>query len=193
MACCTNTYNLGCFDSCDTIQLPFKYTQDGNYKIEFETQFRFKKTLVGIIDEYIELDLSLFPENTTIFLKIYNVDGSRYTTVIDGISYDCFELKTEVIKSLDIPMGGNTPNIPNIDTACCEPKIYEMNGVDTKVLTYGQWAKFGKIPTIEVYYKEGSSYIIIPIQPQYDTMPQPTTITITIPGIPSDTWYIKLS
>ena len=60
-------------------------------------------------------------------------------------------------------------------------------------LTYDDWSKFGKVPTIEAYYNDGSSYITIPIQPTFDTMPTPTTITVTIGGIPTDTWYIKLS
>ena len=51
----------------------------------------------------------------------------------------------------------------------------------------------GKVPTIEAYYKDGSNYITIPIQPVFDAMPNPTSITVTIGGIPADTWYIKLS
>lgn len=183
MACCTCTYNLGCFDSCDVITLPFKFTQDGTYKIQFETQFRFKTSIEGIIGEDMELDLSVFPENTTIDLKIFNPDGTRYTYTNESITYDCFRIKSEFIKNIDM----------STNTACCTPKIYEMTGVNTKTLVYAQWSKYGAIPTIEVYYKEGATYIPIPVQPIFDVMPNPTTITITIPEIPSDNWYIKLS
>ena len=186
MACCTNTYDLGCFDSCDTIQLPFEYTQNGTYKIEFETQFRFKMSQDGIEGEPIELDLQMFPENRDLTLKIYNPDGTLFTYAVGSSLYDCFTLRNDIIiNSTYTPMGTTA--------ICCTPKILAISGVATKTITYDDWSKFGKVPTIEVYYKDGSSYITIPIEPVFDTMPNPTSITITIPAIPADTWYIKLS
>ena len=67
MNCCTNTYDLGCFDSCDTITLPFKFQQNGTHKIQFETQFRFKYSITGVANEDVELDLTIFPENQFIY------------------------------------------------------------------------------------------------------------------------------
>ena len=76
---------------------------------------------------------------------------------------------------------------------CCKPKIYAISGTDSKVFNLSDWVVFGDIPTIDVYYKDGSDYITIPVQPVYNSMPTPTQITVTISGIPSDVWYIKLS
>ena len=54
MNCCTNTYDLGCFDSCDTITLPFSFEQNGTHKIQFETQFRFKYSITGVAGEDVD-------------------------------------------------------------------------------------------------------------------------------------------
>lgn len=186
MNCCTNTYDLGCFDSCDTIQLPFEYEQNGTHKIEFETQFRFKFSQEGTAGETVELDLTLFPENTDLTLKIFNPDGTRFVYTVGSSMYDCFTMRIDIFNSSTYTPMGTTPT-------CCTPKILAMSGVATKTLVYDDWSKFGQVPTIEVYYKEGSSYITIPVEPIFDSMPSPTSITINIPAIPADTWYIKLS
>jgi len=186
MACCTNTYDLGCFDSCDTIVLPFEYVQNGTHKILFETQFRFKLQQTGTAGESIELDLQKFPENTDLTLRIFNPDGTQFTYAVGSAEYDCFSIRIDIYKT------NNYEPMADTDT-CCTPKIYAYTGVDTATLVYDDWSKFGKVPTIEAYYKDGSNYITIPIQPVFDAMPNPTSITVTIGGIPADTWYIKLS
>ena len=71
--------------------------------------------------------------------------------------------------------------------------LISQSFLDTKVFNLSDWVVFGDIPTIDVYYKDGSDYITIPVQPIYNSMPTPTQITVTISGIPSDVWYIKLS
>ena len=189
MACCTNTYDLGCFDSCDTIVLPFEYTQNGTYKILFETQFRFKLSQEGIIGDNIELDLQKFPENTTISFRIFNPDGTQFIYAYSSAMYDCFTMRVDIYRSTDYTTTTTTPT----SVVCCTPKIYAYTGVDTAVLNYDDWSKFGAIPTLEAYYNDGGSYITIPIQPMFNSMPNPTQITVTIGGIPTDTWYIKLS
>lgn len=193
MACCTNTYDLGCFDSCDTIYLneetvgtDIAYEQNGLLKILFETQFRFKINQDATQGEIISLDLQKFPESTDITLRLYNADGSRFVHAIGSVLYDCFSLRIDVFRTNNYEDMENT-------TACCTPKIYSYTGVDTATLTYDDWSKFGKIPTIEAYYYDGTTYITIPIQPTFDEMPNPTEITVTIGGVPADTWYIKLS
>ena len=187
MACCTNTYDLGCFDSCDTIQLPFEYEQNGTHKIEFETQFRFKFSQEGTAGETVELDLTLFPENTDLTLKIFNPDGTRFVYTVGSSMYDCFTMRIDIFNSSTYTPMGTTPT-------CCTPKILAMSGVATKTLVYDDWSKFETAPpNIEVYYKDGADYITIPVQPVFIGMPMPTSIIITIPAIPADTWYIKLS
>ena len=188
MNCCTNTYDLGCFDSCDTITLPFAYEQNGTHKLQFETQFRFKYSLVGTEGEDIELDLNVFPENQLIYWKLINPDGTTFTYAVGSSIYDCFSMRVDIYKDTDY-----TPALNPVTNNCCMPKIYAITGTDTKVFTLPDWAVFGNIPTIDVYYKDGSEYITIPVQPVYNSMPTPTQITVTISGIPSDVWYIKLS
>ncbi len=73
------------------------------------------------------------------------------------------------------------------------PVMIPVVAQDTRVLLQSEWAAFGAVPTIEVFYNDGSAFITIPVQPIFDTMPIPTTITITISGITTETWYIKLS
>jgi hypothetical protein len=193
MACCTNTYDLGCFDSCDTILLneetvgtDIVYEQNGLLKILFETQFRFKINQDATQGEIIELDLQKFPENADITLRLYNADGSRFIHTIGSAMYDCFSIRIDIYRTNNYEAMGTLPT-------CCAPKIFSYTGVDTATLTYDDWSKFGKIPTLEAYYNDGSSYISIPIQPMFNSMPNPTQITVTIGGIPTDTWYIKLS
>jgi hypothetical protein len=188
MNCCTNTYDLGCFDSCDTIELPFEYTQNGTYKIEFETQFRFKIYQTGILGEPIQLDLAKFPEDSTLTLRIINPDGTGFEYAVGSSFYDCFRMTTSIYRTIDF-----TPTTIITPTICCKPKIYAYTGVDNATLNYSDWSAFGAVPTLEVYYFDGSNYITIPIQPVYDSMPNPTTITINIGGIPTDVWYIKIS
>jgi hypothetical protein len=194
MACCTNTYDLGCFDSCDTILLnedtvgsDIVFAQNGALKITFETQFRFKTTLSGTAGEIIELDLQKFPENADLTLTFYNPDGSRFIHTVGSAMYDCFSMRNDIYRTNNYEAMGTLPT-------CCTPKIFAFTGVDTATLTYDDWSKFGVAPpTIEVYYKDGDNYITIPVQPVFIGMPTPTSVIITIGGIPTDTWYIKIS
>ncbi len=188
MNCCTNTYDLGCFDSCDTITLPFAFEQNGTHKIQFETQFRFKYSITGVANEDVELDLTIFPENQFIYWRMINPDGTPFTYAVGSALYDCFSMRVDVYKDAEYtPVENVTIN------KCCKPKIYAISGTDSKVFNLSDWVVFGDIPTIDVYYKDGSDYITIPVQPVYNSMPTPTQITVTISGIPSDVWYIKLS
>ena len=115
MNCCTNTYDLGCFDSCDTITLPFKFQQNGTHKIQFETQFRFKYSITGVANEDVELDLTIFPENQLIYWRMINPDGSTFTYAVGSSLYDCFSMRVDVYKDAEYTPVENV-TINNLET-----------------------------------------------------------------------------
>ena len=102
MNCCTNTYDLGCFDSCDTITLPFAFEQNGTHKIQFETQFRFKYSITGVANEDVELDLTIFPENQFIYWRMINPDGTPFTYAVGSAYTIVFQCVLTFIKMLNI-------------------------------------------------------------------------------------------
>jgi len=137
------------------------------------------------IGENFEIDMSNFNESMTSVFQIIKPSGSSYSTTVDSIQYSCFKIKTSIVYgSISSSSGSNE---------CCGSIILEMDGVETRTVVKSEWSKLGAVPTIEVFYNDGNGYTPITVQPVFNSMPNPTEITVTIPGIPSDKWYIKLS
>lgn len=184
--CCVTPYFLGCFNHCGA----------ASFGIASETT-----TLTGIftfagIDSYqeipivitepIQIDLSGLNEYALYELTLYDSDGNLYPVDIDGTEYDCFRFKTKVV------YGQRLEPSPTPET-CCDPVIIEVDPSELSyVIQASEWASFGQVPTIEVFTDDGTGYTLTTVQPQYDSFPNPTSITVSIP-FAAVAWYIKLS
>jgi len=184
--CCKNIIDLGCVSSCGSITLPYLATESGQHVLlinSFGTKRSYPFT--ANIGENFEIDMSNFNESMTSVFQIIKPSGSSYSTTVDSIQYSCFKIKTSIVYgSISSSSGSNE---------CCGSIILEMDGVETRTVVKSEWSKLGAVPTIEVFYNDGNGYTPITVQPVFNSMPNPTEITVTIPGIPSDKWYIKLS
>jgi len=127
MSCCTNTYNLGCFNNCSIIAVGLCLTS-GTYNGVFTYgNISTTITVTAIENEPFLFDLSLLNENATFTLAIYDENGNQITLTIDSVDYDCFKVKTQV-DSVKVTQGtiiGCTP-------MCKE--IYDPNDENTAVL-----------------------------------------------------------
>lgn len=181
MSCCSNTYFLGCFNHCgqitfgtasatETLTAVFSFAGiDASFDIG---------TISG--DPYT-INIGGLNENTSYTLKLYNEDGTEHTVDVNGVEYDCFRFKTKIIY-------GASP-VEYAETACCSPTTIVVQGQQSYQLTFGQWSQYGAIPEIQVVINIDGELQNIAFQQVYDSMPNPTTITITLPGAP-DVWYI---
>jgi len=127
MSCCTNTYNLGCFNNCSIIAVGLCLTS-GTYNGVFTYgNISTTITVTAIENEPFLFDLSLLNENATFTLAIYDENENQITLTIDSVDYDCFKVKTQV-DSVKVTQGtiiGCTP-------MCKE--IYDPNDENTAVL-----------------------------------------------------------
>ena len=127
MSCCTNTYNLGCFNNCSIIAVGLCLTS-GTYNGVFTYgNISTTITVTAIENEPFLFDLSLLNENATFTLVIYDENENQITLTIDSVDYDCFKVKTQV-DSVKVTQGtiiGCTP-------MCKE--IYDPNDENTAVL-----------------------------------------------------------
>jgi len=76
MSCATEIYTslfIGCFGHCDKIILPIKAELTGMYTIEWNKKFRNEVSLR--CGEFIELDASVFNEDSQNIVKFYNPLG----------------------------------------------------------------------------------------------------------------------
>lgn len=112
MACCTNTYKLGCYEHCKvvtffnstvTAHLKAVYSY-GNISQEFDID--------ALADAPIYLYLNQLNENTTYTLKIFDENSNVVTFNVGGIDYDCFEITTKIYSRA----GGDFNNDFNNDT-----------------------------------------------------------------------------
>jgi len=112
MACCTNTYKLGCYEHCkvvtffnSTVTAPLKAVYSyGNISQEFDID--------ALADAPIYLYLNQLNENTTYTLKIFDENSNVVTFNVGGIDYDCFEITTKIYSRA----GGDFNNDFNNDT-----------------------------------------------------------------------------
>lgn len=100
MSCCTNTYYLGCYDSCGTIPTEIPYSQNGVHTVYFDGVNKHKEHFIGVTGELIYIDLNKLTGNSCYSVKILNPDGTKFTFVKDTITYDCISFKTELFKTI---------------------------------------------------------------------------------------------
>lgn len=101
MACCDNTYNLGCVDSCAMITLPIVFPTDGHYTLYFSGTNNVKITVSGVSGEPILLDATLLNANSIYTFYIQNTSGVRQLFEIGEVEYDCFKIKIDAYFSID--------------------------------------------------------------------------------------------
>jgi len=94
MCNCTNTLNLGCFGSCDLINTGI--AQNGIVTMQAFYAGIMKQ--VNIPDDdpsgIIVVNASWLNENYTTIVKFVDSDGEYITYEVDGVIYDCFQIKT---------------------------------------------------------------------------------------------------
>ena len=102
MSCCTNIYNLGCFNHCDTIEfvdLTAAETGVFTFNVKFAGQtFTLEQTID--LGDPLTLPLSNFNENAQLIVSITDPSGTAVTTEIDGTTYDCFQIDTKIVIAL---------------------------------------------------------------------------------------------
>lgn len=101
MACCDNTYNLGCVDSCAMVILPIVFPTDGHYTLYFSGTNNVKITVSGVSGEPILLDATLLNANSIYTFYIQNTSGVRQLFEIGEVEYDCFKIKIDAYFSID--------------------------------------------------------------------------------------------
>ena len=101
MACCENTYNLGCFDSCAVVTLPILFPSDGQYTLFFNGTNNIKYKVVGVSGEPFIVDATLLNSDSTYTFYVVNNSGVRVVFDIDGVDYDCFKIKIETYFNID--------------------------------------------------------------------------------------------
>lgn len=132
MACCNNTFKLGCFDSCGLVTLPFNYPFDGNYTFYFSGANKIKINVVGIAGHQMIIDVSKLNEDMKYVLHIVDFNGDRFVFSDGSEDYDCFELTTE--SYLNIDGGGSVEPIENCQLMCAQ--TYDPNGVSGDAFDY---------------------------------------------------------
>lgn len=111
MACCENTYNLGCFDSCAVVTLPILFPSDGQYTLFFNGTNNIKYKVVGVSGEPFIVDATLLNSDSTYTFYVVNNSGVRVVFDIDGVDYDCFKIKIETYFNIDAT-DEITPSVP---------------------------------------------------------------------------------
>lgn len=126
MSCCTNTYNLGCYNSCSLLSFG---TSDFNGTIS--GVFMFPSSSVAVIQTISVIDglpfvfdLSLVNENADFILQLFNSNGERVSVTIDEVVYDCFKLSTVLYGGVNV-VGEVLPDVPNT------PVVITADGGDT--------------------------------------------------------------
>lgn len=184
MSCCTEYLNLGCKASCGTLTLDHEAAASGTYTVIVEGALSgYAFNITGTIGENLAIDLSNFNEYGVTKFQVQDPSGELIEITSDEVDYTCFKVKVSVIYNVL----ADSTDAPE----CCDYTLIEVTNDDSYQLTYSQWSRFGDIPTIEVYLNDGSGYTKYAIQPVYDQFPNPTTITVTIPGVLA-LWYIKI-
>jgi hypothetical protein len=182
MSCCTKTYNLGCFNHCGSISFgEAESTETLTAILSFANNHQSLSIDISDGDPYL-IPLSSLNEDAFYTFKLYDDSGSVHTVTIDDIEYDCFEFKTMVVS-------GITVSTSTSDT-CCASKIIHVTE-ETYVLTKSQWSRYGAIPNLQAVVDVGGGYQNVDFQQQYNSMPTPTEITITVGG--STDWYLIVS
>jgi hypothetical protein len=132
LSCCTNTYYLGCVDSCAMVTLPIVFPTDGHYTLYFSGTNNVKITVSGVSGEPILLDATLLNANSIYTFYIQNTSGVRQLFEIGEVEYDCFKIKIDAYFSIDATED-ITPTQPC--TLMCQ-ETYDPTGVGADAFNY---------------------------------------------------------
>jgi len=92
MSCCTNTYNLGCYNSCSVLSFG-ESTITGTVTGVFTFgNITTPQSISATEGEPLVFDLSKLNENATHTFQLYNSSGNKITQTIDDVVYDCFSV-----------------------------------------------------------------------------------------------------
>ncbi len=94
--CCANIYDLGCFSSCDTVELPMLAPADDTYKIiiDFNGQlFEIEADL--LLNDPIEVQAASLNECYVHKIQVFDSNGDVLLYNDGTTDYDCFKLKTK--------------------------------------------------------------------------------------------------
>lgn len=96
MSCCV-PYNLGCYQSCDTINL-LSGQEPGDYQLEID--------FAGVVEQHditvdvygeLNIDLSLFNEASCSTFKILKPDSEYVTVTVKDDVFECFQVSIKPI------------------------------------------------------------------------------------------------
>lgn len=191
MSCCNSTdfLDLGCYGSCRTVVLDPILTVTGLYTVYWTSPGGrdAAMSISGTVGSYLELPLSNFLESGITNFNIVDPNGDDFGIVYLGTTYLCFKIRTKIIY-------GETADETPPSSECCSYILLEVDGASSRVVAAAEWNTLGvAIPTFTVMLNDGSGYTTQPIEAVFDSLPNPTTATISIGGIPASVWYIKIT
>lgn len=129
MACCTNTYDLGCYNFCSVISFGESPVNGLVTGVFTSGNLTIKLTISATIGDPFVFDLSYLNEDANYSLQLFDADNNLISATIDSVQYDCFSLKTK-IDGVVVNQG-----VVTNCTFMCE-EIYDPTGVNGDVFDY---------------------------------------------------------
>lgn len=150
MACCTNTYDLGCHSQCDLLELAdLQWASTGDFCFFFSFAGNtYTWETEGVEGYSVELSMQYLNEDGSTTFQIKNSSGVIQTFEIAGTEYDCFKISS-------IPAGCGTSDLPVTQT-CSSPSV----GVEGDLLVWDyseqQYIRLPAGPSGEVLTSNGA-------------------------------------
>lgn len=120
MSCCTNTYDLGCWESCETITATgITANATGKFIIRTLPNLADLVSFNRTIGQTLIIPNSFNEDGITQF-QIIDPNGDVFTYTTGGVTYDCFKIKNRIsFTPENIPVGADcepaTANAYNSD------------------------------------------------------------------------------
>lgn len=184
MSCCGTYIDLGCGDNCGLFEMPYYAPVTGTYTLEIHFASAVRRySFTASQGERFKIDGSLFNETGWSTFKIIKPNGDYLSVTVGEEEFECFKIRINLVY--------NEGTMDN--TSCCTPVILKVEDAQQRVIQKSEWLQFGALPSIDVFYtdEDGNSIPMV-VQPIYDSLPDPETITVNIPGVLTE-WYIKLT
>lgn len=96
MSCCTNTYDLGCIYYCNQLRFAESSFSGSVTGVFSNPNHAVSQAITVQIGNPFMFDMYYLNENMNYTLKLY-VNGVQIGVDIEGVEYDCFTVKTEII------------------------------------------------------------------------------------------------
>lgn len=96
MACCNNTYNLGCYEHCNVVTFfnsPITATLTALYSFG---NINIPIQIDSMAGAPIYLHLSALNENTIYTLKFLDENQNAVIFNVENVDYDCFTISTKI-------------------------------------------------------------------------------------------------